>query len=107
MTTLKGKHSISAASTVATSWGSGGSHVGVEISGGQALWLPSRVELKGWGVWGRIHETGLTVEKAKELVGHVKSLTPANHHDGFDWELTDKDQVNFDLKMMVCLWLKK
>ena len=65
---------------------SGGSHVGVEIPGGQAVWLPSRVELKGRGVWSRIRETGLTVEKAKELVGHAKSLTPANRHDGFDWE---------------------
>ena len=101
MTTLKGKHCISAASTVATSSGSGGSLVGVGILGGQAVWLPSRIEFKGWRVWSRIRETGLTVEKAKELVGQVKSLNPANHHDEFDWELTDKDQENFDLKMMV------
>ena len=70
------------------------------------MWLPSRVELKGWGVWSRIREIGLTVDKAKELVVQVKSLTPANLHDKFDWEFTDKDQVNFDLKMMVFLWFK-
>ena len=39
VTTLKGKHSISAASTVATSSGSGGSHVGAWIPGGQSVWL--------------------------------------------------------------------
>ena len=61
VTTLKGKHSISAAGTVATSWGSGGGHVGVGIPGGQSVWLPSRIELKGWGVWSRIRETGLVV----------------------------------------------
>ena len=36
----------------------------------------------------------------------VKTLTPAVHHDKFDRELTDKDQVNLDLKMMVFLWFK-
>ena len=35
--TLKGKHSISAASTVATSSGSGGSHVGAGIPGGPTV----------------------------------------------------------------------
>ena len=57
-------------------------------------------------MWSRIRETGLTVDTAKELVVQVKSLTPANHHDKFDWELTDKDQGNFDLKMMVFMWFK-
>ena len=47
MATLKGKHSISAASTVATSSGSGGSHVSAGILGGPSVWLPSRIELKG------------------------------------------------------------
>ena len=47
-TTLKGKHSISAASTMATSSGSDGSHVGAGIPGGQSVWLPSCIELKGW-----------------------------------------------------------
>ena len=105
VTTLKGKHSISAASTVATSSGSGGSHVGCGIPGGPSVWLPSRIELRRWRVWSRIRETGLTVDKVKELVGQVKSLTPAVHHDKFDWEMTDKDQVNFDLKMMVFRWV--
>ena len=106
VTALKDKHSISAASTVATSSGCGGSHVGAGIPGGPSVWLPSRIEPKGWGVWSRIRETGLTDEKAKEQVGQVKSLTPAAHHDKFDWELTDKDQGNFDLKMMVFPWFK-
>ena len=95
VTTLKGKHNISAASTVATSSDSGGSHFGAGIPGGQAVWLPSRIEQKGWGVWSRIRDTGLTVDKAKELVIRVKSLTPANHQDKFDWELTDKEKGDF------------
>ena len=37
VTTLNGEHSISAASTVATSSGSGGRHVGVGILGCQAV----------------------------------------------------------------------
>ena len=106
VTTLKGKYSISAASTVATSSGSGGSHVCAGIPGGPSVLLPSRIELKGWEVWSRIREIGLTVDKAKELVGQVKSLTPTIHHDKFDWELTDKDQGNFDLKMMFSCGLK-
>ena len=104
VTTMECKNSISAASTVATSSGSGGGNVGVGIPGGPAVWLPSRIEFQGWGVWSRIRETGLTVEKVKELVGQFKSITPADHHDKFDWELTEKDQENFDLKMMVFLW---
>ena len=36
----------------------------------------------------------------------AKSLTPANHNDKFDWELTGKDQGNFDLKMVVFLWFQ-
>ena len=71
----------------------GGSHVGAGILGG-----PS--------VWRRIRETGLTVDKARDLVGQVKALTPTIHHDKFDWEMTNKDQGNFDLKMMVFLWFK-
>ena len=59
---------------------------------------------KGWREWSRIRETGLTVEKAKELVSQVLSSTSTNHHDEFDWELTEKDQENFGLKMMVFLW---
>ena len=106
VTTSKGKNSISAASTVAPSSGCGGSHVGAGIPGGPSVWLPSRIELKGRGVWSRIRETRLADDKAKELVGQVKSLTPATHRDKFDWELTDKDQENFDLKMMVFLWFK-
>ena len=66
--------------------------------------LPSRIELKGWGVWRRIRETCLNVDKARDLVGQVKALTPTIHHDKLDWEMTDKDQGNFDLKMMVFLW---
>ena len=70
VTILKGgEHSISAASTVATSSGSGVSHVGAGILGGPSVWLPSRIELKGWGVRGRIREIGLTVDKAKETGG--------------------------------------
>ena len=44
--------------------------------------------------WSRIRQTGLTVE-AKEVVGQIQSLTPANHHDKFDWEVTVMDQGTF------------
>ena len=52
----------------------------------------------------RIRATSLLLVRPKELVGQVTSLIPANLHDKFDWELTDKDQGKFDLKMMVFLW---
>ena len=39
-------------------------------------------------------------------MGQVKSFVPTSHHDKFDWELTDKNQGNFDLEMMVFLWKK-
>ena len=106
VTTLKGRHSISAASTVATSSGSGGSHIGPCAPGVASEWLPTRIELKGWSVWRRIREAGITVDQARGLVGQVKSLTPFNHHEKFDWEMTDKDQGYFDLKMIVFLWFK-
>ena len=57
-------------------------------------------------MWSRIRETGLLIDKAKELVVQVNSLTLATHHDKFDWEKTDKDQENFDLKLMVFLWFQ-
>ena len=106
VTTLKGRHSISAASTVATSSGSGGSHIGPCAPGVASEWSPTRIELKGWSVWRRTREAGITVDQARGLVGQVKSLTPVNHHEKFDWEMTDKDQGYFDLKMMVFLWFK-
>ena len=106
VTTLKGKHSISAASTVATSSGNGGSHIGQCTPGVASELLPTRIELKGWGVWRKIRETGITVDQGRGLVGQVKALTPVNHHEKFDWEMTDKDQGYFDLKMMVFLWFK-
>ena len=83
--------------------GSGGIHVSVGIPGGPSVWLPSRIEFKGRGVWSRIRETGLAVDKARDLVGQVKTRTLAVHHDKFECELTDKDQGNFNLKMMVFL----
>ena len=64
------------------------------------MWLPLRIELKGWGEWSRIRETCLTADKDRDLMDQAKTLTPAIHHDKFDWELSDKDQGNFDLKMM-------
>ena len=69
-------------------------------------WLPTRIELKGWGVWRKIRETGITVDQARSLAGQVKAITPINHHEKFDWEMTDKDQGYFDLKMMVFLCFK-
>ena len=106
MTNLKGKSGFSAASTVAATSGSGGSHIGPCTPGVASEWLPTRIELKGWGVCKKIRETGITMDQAKGLVKQVKAITPANHHENFDWEMIDKDQRFFDLKMMVFLWFK-
>ena len=84
VTTLKNKNSISAASTVATSSGSGGSNIGAGFPSGQSLWIPTRVELKGWGVCRRIRETGITEDGARGLVSQVKALTPVVHQEKFD-----------------------
>ena len=92
VTSLKGEYSISAASTVATSSGSGGIHVGPCTPGVASEWLPTRIALKGWGMWRRIRETGITADQARGLVSQVKAITPANHHEKFDWEMIDKDQ---------------
>ena len=47
------------------------------------------------------------MDEAKTLVSQVKALTPINHHEKFDWEMTDKVQGFFELKMSVFLWFKK
>ena len=70
---MKGGHTISRASTVASSSGSGGSHVGAGTPGGPSVWSPSRIELKGWRVWSRIRETGTWVINADTL----KTMAPS------------------------------
>ena len=106
---LKGKYSnISAASTVATSSsGSGGSHTGPLSPGAPSEWLPTRIELKGWGVWRKIRETGITMDETENLVDKVKALTSSIHHEKFDWEMIAKGQGFFELKMAVFLWFKE
>ena len=97
VTNLEGKGGFSAASTVAASSGSRGSYIGPFTPDVASEWLPTRIELKGWRVWRKIRETGITVDQAKGLVSQVKAITPANHYEKFDWEMIDKDQGFFDL----------
>ena len=74
VTTLKGKYSsVSAASTVATSSGSGGSRTGLCTPGVASEWLPTRIELKGWGEWREIRETGITMDETKTLMSQIHS----------------------------------
>ena len=100
---FKGKYSsISAASTVATSSsGSGGSHTGLLSPGAPSEWVPTRIKLKGRGVWRKIREIAITMDKAKDLVDKVKALTSIIHHEKFDWDMIAKDQGFFEIKMAV------
>ena len=106
---LKGKYSfLSAASTVATSSsGSGGSHTGLLAPGAPSEWVPTRIELKGWGVWRKIRETGITMDEAKDLVDRMKALTSSIHHDKFDWDMIAKNQGFFEIKWQSFLWFKE
>ena len=56
-------------------------------------------------MWRNIRVTGLT-DEARDLVGKVKFLIQDTDMDKFDWDLTPRDQGNFDFKMMTFLWFK-
>ena len=63
----------SAASTVATSSGGGGSTIGYGIPRAQSGFLSSWVELKGWGLWSDIRSTRITTDEVKAWIAQIKS----------------------------------
>ena len=70
----------------------------------QGAFVASRIELKGWEVWRNIRGTGITVDEARDSVSKVKIMTPDADVNKFNWDLTEQDQGNFDVKMMTFLW---
>ena len=97
---------LCAASTVAASSGSGGSACNFAAPVMSGVFAPTRVELKGWGVWRNIRGTGITVDEARTLVGEIKTRTSEADLGKFNWDLTDRDQGNFEFTMMEFLWFK-
>ena len=100
------KHHGSAASTV-SSTGSGGSTENFAGRLAQKTFMASRIELKGWGCWRNIRGTGITLDEAKELISVTKARIKQDDLNVFDCDLTDRDQGNFDTRMMVFLWFKE
>ena len=62
------------------------------------------MELKGWGVWRDIRGIGITEADTKTLIGQVKTRIAVADLGNFSWDLTDKDQEIFELKMLRFLW---
>ena len=73
---LKERHSNSAANTVAASSGNGGSTNNFAAHVMPNPIIPTRVELKGWGVCRNIRGTGVTTDEASNLVSGIKALIP-------------------------------
>ena len=51
------------------------------VPGAQVGFTPSRVELKGWGVWKDTRGTGLNENEVKALVTQIKTTMPAAQQD--------------------------
>ena len=68
---------------------------------------PTRVELKGWWVWRNIRGTGITMDEARTLVSGMQAMMSDADLNKFTWELTDRDQGNFEFKMMAFLWFNE
>ena len=66
--------------------------------------VASRIQLKGWGVWGDIRGTGITMDEARQLFSDAKCRIKPEDRDKFDGKWTDWDQGHFDIKMMTFLW---
>ena len=47
------------------------------------------------------------MEEATGLVSQIKAVILGADLNKFNWELTDRDQVNFDVKMMTFLWFNE
>ena len=44
------------------------------------------------------------MDEAKNVASKVETMIPDADANKFNWELTDRDQGNFDVKMMTFLW---
>ena len=84
-------HDGSAASTVAGSTGSGGSTENFAVRVVQNTFVASRIELA-------VGETFAAV-----VLHWTRPSIEQGDLDVLDWDLTDRDQGNFDIKMMVFL----
>ena len=47
------------------------------------------------------------MDGARNLVSKIKAMIPDADLNKFNWELTDRDQGNFDIKMMTFLWFNE
>ena len=47
------------------------------------------------------------MEEAKGLVSQIKAMIPNADLNKFNWDLTDRDQGNSDVKMMTFLWFNE
>ena len=104
---MMSRHQGSAASTVSGSSGSGGSAGNFAVRLALNTFVASRIELQGWGCWRNIRGTCITLAEAQELVSVTKARIKQDDLNVFDWDLTDRDQGNFDTEMMVFLWFKE
>ena len=93
---LKETHSGSAGSTVAASSGSGRSTSNFAAHVMPNTFIPNRVELNGWEVWRNISATGITMHEVRNLVSGIGAMNSDTDLNKFNWELTDRDQGNFD-----------
>ena len=84
------KNQGSAASTVSGSTGSGGSVGHFASRTVQNTFVASRIELKGWGSWKNVRETGITLGDARELTSITKARL--RQDNAFGGEMTDRDQ---------------
>ena len=74
----------------------------------QAVWRRTlscllESELKGWR---NIRGIGITLDEAKELITVTEARTKQEDLKVFDWDLIDRDQENFDTKIMLFLFKK-
>ena len=104
---MKSRHPGSAASTVPGSTGSGGSVGKFAACAAQNTFVASRIELKGWGCWRNIRGTRVTLDEAKQLISMAKARLKQDDLGVFDWDLTDRDQKNFDTKTRAFTWFKE
>ena len=77
---------------MAASSGSGGSTSNFAAHVMPSALLPTRVKLKGWGVWRNIRGTGIRMDEARTLVSDIKTIISEAELNRFNWELTDRDQ---------------
>ena len=73
----------------------------------QNTFLATRVELKCWGCGGTSVERGSRWMRLRAWSVKIKTMIPNADLNNFNWELTDRDQGNFDIKIMVFLWFNE